>query len=113
MNSETTQNVTYDNYDDFQHVNFIFSQNFILVFSGLFSNKTDFFFMHIHNVDFSRQIMWISTLNVQAFGFHSSQLQIPKTQMHPQEQMLPKSLITKQHNSKTPKFKLPNLLKKT
>jgi hypothetical protein len=27
--------------------------------------------------------------------------------------MFPKSLITKQHNSKTPKFKLPNLLKKT
>jgi hypothetical protein len=27
--------------------------------------------------------------------------------------MLPKSLITKQHKSKTPKIKLPNLLSKT
>jgi hypothetical protein len=29
MNSEIIQNVAYDNYDDFQHDNFIFSQNFI------------------------------------------------------------------------------------
>jgi hypothetical protein len=29
MNSEIIQNVTYDNYDDFQHDNFIFSQIFI------------------------------------------------------------------------------------
>ncbi len=26
MSIETIQNVAYDNYDDFQHVNFIFSQ---------------------------------------------------------------------------------------
>jgi hypothetical protein len=32
MSSEIIQNVAYDNYDDFQHVNFIFSQNFILLF---------------------------------------------------------------------------------
>ncbi len=29
LSSEIIQNVAYDNYDDFQHVNFIFSQNFI------------------------------------------------------------------------------------
>jgi hypothetical protein len=29
MNSEIIQSVAYDNYDDFQLVNFIFSQNFI------------------------------------------------------------------------------------
>jgi len=29
MSSEIIQNVAYDNYDDFQHVNFVFSQNFI------------------------------------------------------------------------------------
>jgi len=29
MKSEIVQNVNYDNYDDFQHVNFKFSQNFI------------------------------------------------------------------------------------
>ncbi len=29
MNSEIIQNVSYDNYDDFQHVNFIFSQIFM------------------------------------------------------------------------------------
>jgi len=33
--------VAYDNYDDFQHVNFIFSQNFICLFSGLFNDETD------------------------------------------------------------------------
>jgi hypothetical protein len=33
--------VAYDNYDDFQHVNFIFSQNFISLFLGLFNDKTD------------------------------------------------------------------------
>ncbi len=32
MSSEIIQNVAYDNYDDFQHVNFIFSQNFISLF---------------------------------------------------------------------------------
>jgi hypothetical protein len=29
------------NYDDFEHVKFIFSQNFISLFSGLFNDKTD------------------------------------------------------------------------
>jgi len=32
MSSEIIQNVAYDNYDDFQRVNFIFSQNFISLF---------------------------------------------------------------------------------
>jgi hypothetical protein len=32
MNSEIIESVAYDNYDDFQHVNFIFSQNFISLF---------------------------------------------------------------------------------
>jgi len=30
MSSEIIQSVAYDNYDDFQHVNFIFSQIFTL-----------------------------------------------------------------------------------
>jgi hypothetical protein len=29
MSSEIIQSVAYDNYDDFHHVNLIFSQNFI------------------------------------------------------------------------------------
>ncbi len=41
MSSEITQSVAYDNYDDFQHVNFIFSQNLILLFWGLFNDETD------------------------------------------------------------------------
>jgi hypothetical protein len=41
MSTEIIQSVTYDNYDDFQHVNFIFSQNFISLFQGLFNDKTD------------------------------------------------------------------------
>ncbi len=32
MNSEIIQNVAYANYDDFQHNDFIFSQNFISLF---------------------------------------------------------------------------------
>ncbi len=32
MNTEFIQNVAYDNYDDFQHENFTFSQNFISLF---------------------------------------------------------------------------------
>jgi len=33
--------VAYDNYDDFQHVNFIFSQTFISLFWGLFNDEID------------------------------------------------------------------------
>jgi hypothetical protein len=41
MSSESIQSVTYDNYDDFQHANFIFSQIFISLFWGLFNDETD------------------------------------------------------------------------
>jgi hypothetical protein len=39
--TEFIQNVAYD-YDDFQHVHFIISQNFISLFWGLFNDETDF-----------------------------------------------------------------------
>jgi hypothetical protein len=32
MNSGITQNIAYDNYDDFKNDDFIFSQNFISLF---------------------------------------------------------------------------------
>jgi hypothetical protein len=32
MSSEIIQHVVYENYDDFQRVNFIFSQNFMSLF---------------------------------------------------------------------------------
>jgi hypothetical protein len=35
MSSEIIQSVAYDNYDDFHHVMFIFSQIFISLFGGL------------------------------------------------------------------------------
>jgi hypothetical protein len=35
MGSEIIQSVAYDNYDNFQHVNFIFSQKFIIHFTIL------------------------------------------------------------------------------
>jgi len=35
MSGEIIQSVAYDNYDDFQHVNFLFSLNFITLFWGL------------------------------------------------------------------------------
>jgi hypothetical protein len=38
---EIIQNVTDDNYDDFQHVNSIFPQNFISLFWGLFNDETE------------------------------------------------------------------------
>jgi hypothetical protein len=41
MSSEIIQNVGYDNYDDFQHVNFIFSQNFIWPIWELFNDETN------------------------------------------------------------------------
>jgi hypothetical protein len=41
MTSEIIQSVAYDNYDDFQHVNFIFSQIFTSLFGGLFNDKTN------------------------------------------------------------------------
>jgi hypothetical protein len=44
MSSEIIQSVVYDNYNDFQHVNLIFSQNFISLFWGLFNDETDFQF---------------------------------------------------------------------
>jgi hypothetical protein len=34
--------VSYDNYDDFQHVNFIFSQNFISLLWGWFNDESGF-----------------------------------------------------------------------
>jgi hypothetical protein len=50
MNSEIIQNVTYDNYDDFQHDNFIFSQNFISLFWGLFNDETDLRVRYIQGI---------------------------------------------------------------
>jgi hypothetical protein len=41
MSSEIIQGVAYDNYDDFQHVNFIFPQIFISLFWGLFNDEID------------------------------------------------------------------------
>jgi hypothetical protein len=41
MSSEIIQSVAYDNYDNFQHVNFIFSQIFISLFLGLFNEETN------------------------------------------------------------------------
>jgi hypothetical protein len=41
MSNEIIQGVAYDNYDDFQHVNFIFFlYRFIPLFWGLFNDKT-------------------------------------------------------------------------
>jgi hypothetical protein len=45
MSSEIIQSVAYDNYDDFQHVNFIVSQNFISLFLGLFNDETRYLYI--------------------------------------------------------------------
>jgi hypothetical protein len=41
MSGEIIQSVVYDNYNDFQYVILIFSQNFISLFWGLFNDETD------------------------------------------------------------------------
>jgi hypothetical protein len=41
MSSEIIQSVAYDNYDDFQHVNFIFSKKIVSLFWGLFNEETN------------------------------------------------------------------------
>jgi len=41
VSGEIIQSVAYDNYDDFQHVNFLFSLNFISLFWGLFNDEID------------------------------------------------------------------------
>ncbi len=41
MSSEIFQSVAYVNCNDFQNVNFMFSQKLISLFSGLFNDKTD------------------------------------------------------------------------
>jgi len=41
MSNEIIQSVAYDNYDDFQHVNFIFSHNFISLFWEFFNDETN------------------------------------------------------------------------
>jgi hypothetical protein len=41
MSNEIIQSVAYDNYDDFQHVNFVFSQIFISLFWWLFNDEID------------------------------------------------------------------------
>jgi hypothetical protein len=39
MSNEIIQNATYINYDDFQHINFIFSQNTISLFWRMFKDE--------------------------------------------------------------------------
>jgi hypothetical protein len=41
MSNEIIQNVDYNNYDDFQHFKFIFSQIFISQIWGLFNDEID------------------------------------------------------------------------
>jgi len=41
MSNVIIQSVAYDNYDDFQHVKFIFSQKFISLFWWLFNDETE------------------------------------------------------------------------
>jgi hypothetical protein len=63
MNSEIIQNVAYDNYDDFQHDNFIVSQNFISLFQGLFNDETDLRVRYNISVENIHEIVRMGTLN--------------------------------------------------
>jgi hypothetical protein len=48
ISSEIIQNVAYDNYVDCQHANYIFSQNFISLFWGLFNDETHLRVRSVH-----------------------------------------------------------------
>jgi hypothetical protein len=50
MTNEISHIVAYDNYDDFQHVNFIYSQNFISLFWGLFNDETNLRIRYVTNL---------------------------------------------------------------
>jgi hypothetical protein len=54
MNNEIILNVAYDDYDDFHHVNFKFSQNFISLFWALFNDKNNLKVRHIMLVRIAR-----------------------------------------------------------
>jgi hypothetical protein len=41
MSNEIIQSIAYDNYDDFQHVNFIYSQKISSLFWGLLNDEID------------------------------------------------------------------------
>jgi hypothetical protein len=47
MSNEIIHSIAYDNYDDFQHLNFIFSQIFISQFWGIFNGETDLRVRHL------------------------------------------------------------------
>jgi hypothetical protein len=61
MSSEIIQNVAYDNYHNFQHVNVIFSQYIISLFRGLFNDETDSPNFDTFGAFFSQKsFMWVS-----------------------------------------------------
>jgi len=56
MSSEIIPNVVYDNYDDVQHVNFIFSQKFISLVRGLFNDEIE---LRVRYFDFKQRFkLW-------------------------------------------------------
>jgi hypothetical protein len=60
--SEIMQCLDCNNYDDFQHINFILSQKFVSLFWGLFNHKTDLSWVIYNNLS---TIFW----NVLPFFF--------------------------------------------
>jgi hypothetical protein len=59
MSSEIIQSIVCDNYNDFQHVNFIFSQNFISLFWGLFNDETDLWVRYLSFVESMQKFLEI------------------------------------------------------
>ncbi len=55
MSNEIIQSVAYDNSDDFQHINIIFSQNFISPFLGLFNDETYLRVRYCKMLEFSQK----------------------------------------------------------
>jgi hypothetical protein len=57
MSNEIIQSVAYDNSDDFQHINIIFSQNFISLCLKVFNNETDLRVRYCKNVGIFKKII--------------------------------------------------------
>ncbi len=76
MSSEIIQNVVaYDNHDDFQHVKFIFSQNFISLFWGLFNDETDLRVRKYNNsMSALKYYVWVSYTTMPILVPHSKAL---------------------------------------
>jgi hypothetical protein len=64
MSNEIIHIVAYDHYDNFQHINVIFSQIFISLFLGLFNDKTN---LRVRYFSYDYDVISLCLLNFPSF----------------------------------------------